>query len=467
MSIQKKVMSGVDAAWLHMEDPTNLMMVTGLAILDQPVDRARFRRTVEERLLSMDRFRMKVTEARRPGAMPYWESDPNFDLDAHLHYIALPEPGDKAALQMLLSDLASTPVDFSKSPWQAHLVDNVMGGSAMVLRFHHCMGDGTAMNYVMYRLMDTERNPEAPAQDAAHPRNREETSLVGSALKPVKGVFSLSRTLLYEGVESVLHPTHFLQRAEVAADSTAIVARMLAFPPDPDTPFKGKLGVQKRVAWSAPLDLADVKLAAGLCGVKINDILVDLTTGALRRYLLEHEAPADGLEIRAVLPVDLRAPDKAFELGNDFGLVFLSLPIGTADPLERLVTVRARMNALKESPEAVIFFSLLNLFGHTPQAVEEQVVNLFASRATTVFTNVAGPRQTLYLAGSRIERMTFWVPQSGRLGMGISILSYDGEVMLGVITDAGLVPDPEAITTAFTAEFAALLRRLQKAVDGG
>jgi diacylglycerol O-acyltransferase len=460
MSGKTKSMSGVDSAWLHMEDPTNLMMVTGVAFLDRPVDRVRFRRMLEERLLTLDRFTMKVIEGRLPVGTPHWETDPHFDLDAHIHYIALPDPGDEAALRMLLGDLASTPIDFSKPPWQMHLVDNVMGGSAMILRFHHCVGDGAAMNYVMYRMMDAERDP-APAPPAEEtPSERPPQGLLGTMFSPVTGAFNLSRKtagfLLHEGLDFILHPSHFLERAETATDSAGVVTHMLAMPPDPQTPFKGPLGVQKHVAWSAPLALEDVKFVAQTYDAKINDVLIGTMSGALRAYLLERGAEAD-LEIHAVVPVDLRPPEKAHELGNRFGLVFLGLPLEIGDPIARLFEVRGRMNELKQSPEAMVFLSMLSIFGHTPQTVEDQIVNLFASRATAVLTNVAGPRETLYVAGSRINHMIFWVPQSGRMGMGISIFSYDGEVLLGVITDAGLVPDPERIATHFNAEFAALL----------
>ena len=143
-------------------------------------------------------------------------------------------------------------------------------------------------------------------------------------------------------------------------------------------------------------------------------------------------------------------------LGNQFGLVFLALPLGLPDPVARLRTVKANMDAIKASPEATVFYGLLNVFGATPQQVEEQVVNLFGSKATAVMTNVPGPQMTLYLAGSRMRNGMFWVPQAGRLGMGISIFSYDGHVTLGVITDAGLVPDPETIARHFEQEFARL-----------
>jgi len=232
---------------------------------------------------------------------------------------------------------------------------------------------------------------------------------------------------------------------------------VLVMTPDPDTLFKGPLGVQKRVAWSNNVPLADVKTVTKAFDAKVNDIMLSAVAGGLRDYLLEREADLRDLEIRAVIPVDLRAPDKGIELGNAFGLVFLSLPLSIADPVKRLRETKKRMDAIKQSIEAVAFYSLLNVFGVTPRQVEEQALNIFASRATAVMTNVRGPGQALYMAGSKIENIMGWVPQAGRLGLGVSIFSYDGKVSVGVITDAGLVPDPERVTAGFRARFDELL----------
>jgi WS/DGAT/MGAT family acyltransferase len=215
--------------------------------------------------------------------------------------------------------------------------------------------------------------------------------------------------------------------------------------------------VQKRVAWSNNIPLVDVKTVTKALGTKVNDVMLSAVAGALRDYLIEREADVSDLEIRAVIPVDLRPPQQGIELGNAFGLVFLALPLSIADPVQRLHETKKRMDAIKQSIEAVTFYSLLSLFGVTPRQVEEQGLNIFGSRATAVVTNVRGPGQALYIAGSKIENIMGWVPQAGHLGLGVSIFSYDGNVSVGVITDAGLVPDPEHITAGVRARFDELL----------
>jgi diacylglycerol O-acyltransferase / wax synthase len=230
-------------------------------------------------------------------------------------------------------------------------------------------------------------------------------------------------------------------------------------PPDPPTVFKGELGRRKVAAWSSPVPLADFKAIGQAFGATVNDVLVAAATGALRRYLEKRGEPVAGVAIRASVPVNLRPPDQSHKLGNAFGLVFLTLPVGIADPVRRLNAIKREMDELKRSPDALVAYGVLSVLGVTPVEVESLGLRFFGSKATAVLTNVPGPREPLYLGGRKIADVMFWVPQSGRLGMGISILSYAGGVMLGVATDEGLVPDPDKIVAGFEREFAALKRR--------
>ena len=457
MTTTIKQMSPVDSAWLHMEAPTNLMMITGVSLLDQSIDFERFRKTIEVRLLSLDRFKMRIVEPRLPVGTPHWEVDPNFDLDAHVHRVALPEPGDMAELQRFISDLASTPLDFSKPLWQVHLVENVAGGSAMVMRLHHCIGDGTAMNAVLFRLMDAQR--DAPIGEVQEPVSEEHPprDFLSTVFRPVRSIGNAIRYLAHEGTESLKHPERIIEGAGAATEAATILGRVLLMTPDPETPLKGPLGVQKRVAWSNNIPLVDVKTVSKAFGAKVNDVMLCAVAGALRDHLIGRGLDVNDLEVRSVIPVDLRPPDRGIELGNAFGLVFLSLPLSIEDPLERLHETKKRMDAIKQSIEALTFYSLLNVFGVAPKQVEEQALNIFGSRATAVITNVRGPGIPLYIAGGKIENIMGWVPQAGRLGVGVSIFSYDSKVSVGLITDAGLVPHPEQITDTIRTRFDELL----------
>ena len=186
-------------------------------------------------------------------------------------------------------------------------------------------------------------------------------------------------------------------------------------------------------------------------------MLLAAIAGAIKGYLQGKGDDTDGVEVRALVPINLRPPGSGEELGNRFGIIAVELPVGFESPIERLYEVRRRMEALKTSYEPKVTLGLFAGLGYTPQIVQDKLFDLLLSRATAVMTNVPGPRQRLYLAGSELKQMMFWVPQSGNIGMGVSILSFNGEVHFGLITDAALVPDPEAIIALFAPEFERLL----------
>jgi WS/DGAT/MGAT family acyltransferase len=176
-------------------------------------------------------------------------------------------------------------------------------------------------------------------------------------------------------------------------------------------------------------------------------------SGALRDYMLERGEQVDGLTLRATVPVNLRPLEHAKKLGNHFGLVFLDLPVGLGNPVHRLEHVAECMNQLKSSRQAIVAYGLLAALGMAPAPVQELALEMFSRKATAVATNVPGPQQQLYLAGSPIREQMFWVPQTGSIGVGLSILSYNGKVHFGMIVDAKLIPDPRAVTKRFADEF--------------
>jgi hypothetical protein len=185
----------------------------------------------------------------------------------------------------------------------------------------------------------------------------------------------------------------------------------------------------------------------------------------LGRYLRRKGEPIGGLNIRAVVPVNLRPPDEPLRLGNAFGLVFLSLPVGISDPLERLNELKRGMDKIKGTPEAMVAFGILAAIGAATSTIQDFVLKLFAIKATAVMTNVPGPREDRFFAGKPIKDLMFWVPQSGKLGLGVSILSYSGKVYLGVVTDAGLVPEPQAILDEFYNEMSDYVKLVRNSTN--
>jgi diacylglycerol O-acyltransferase / wax synthase len=443
--LRRETMAPVDAAWLRMEDPTNLMMITGVLIFDTPLDERRFRLMIEQRLVArFDRFRMRAVLPAGGLASPYWEEDEHFTLDAHIHRLALPAPGGQAALEDLTSDLMSTPLDFSKPPWQFHLVEGYGAGSALIARLHHSIADGIALVFVLLSLTDTA---------AASPLQAPSPDITQNPLAPIVRAAESAIRDVSQFVES---PSWLGELARVGAAVPAALGKLVFQTPDPPTMLKGPRGVQKRASWSQPIPLELVKAIGAVAGATINDILLAAVAGSLRRYLLDHGAAIDGLNIRAVVPVNLRPLDQPPTMGNQFGVVFLSLPIGIADPYDRLTELRERMDTIKGSPEAVVAFGILSAMGRAPEALQDIGVSLFGSKATAVMTNVPGPRQTIYMAGSAIRQIIFWVPQSGHLSLGVSIISYAGHITIGFAVDTALIPEPERFIEGFHQEIESL-----------
>lgn len=452
-SHRKTPMSRVDHAWLRMERPTNLMMITGVMMFETPVDIVKLKKVLNERFLAYPRFRQKVVET---PTGTFWQNDADFDLDYHVRLSALPGKADKAALERFVSQMASTPLDKSKPLWQFHLVEKYDGGSALITRIHHCYADGIALVQVMLSMTDSEARPSK-----REPLSETWLKEDGKALKARMGMIDrymrLGERLLGKGMDFYRDPT----LAHVVAKEGGEIARELAvalsLSDDPDTVLRGKLGVSKRVAWAAPLPLADVKAISRVFNATVNDVLMTSMTGALRSYMIERGEQIDGISIRATVPVNLRPLEHARKLGNHFGLVFLDLPIGEKHPVKRLLQIVESMKQLKQSRQAVVVYGLLAALGMAPPALQNLAFEIFSRKATTVATNVPGPQMPLYLAGEKIKEQMFWVPQTGSIGIGVSILSYNGNVHFGLIADAKLIPDPDAVIQRFMPEFEKLL----------
>lgn len=463
-------MSPVDAAWYHIDGPANTAVITGILLTRRPLDFDRVRAVYTQRLAQFERFSQRVVERGLALATPHWERMPGFEIGQQLHHIALPAPGDRGALAALVSDLASTPLDRARPLWDVHVVDGVDGGSALITRMHHCIGDGTANVLVARALFDASPTGWRTAVAPAAPQPSEHSAQPG----PIERLFAPAidaagwsvgqlRAAIGGAIDAATHPGQLAEKAGLILAGAGTLAAELLKKADPRSPLKGEFGLGKRVAWSEPVAIADVKAIGAPLGAKVNDVLVAAMSGALRHYLKRRGVDVDHITVRAMVPVDLRPPERAAELGNYFGLVILELAVGAGDPLARLRRTKARMDELKRSPEAVAVLALFDIFGRAPKALEDFAVQLFGTKASVVMTNVAGPRQTLYLAGVPIEQVMFWVPHPGReLGMGISILSYRGQATLSVVADAHLVPDPEAITGRFRHEFAAMQSAVQR-----
>lgn len=450
---RREAMSKVDTAWLRMERPSNPMMITGVLMFSERMDIQRLRRLVTQRFLAYERFTQKPVET---AAGAFWKTDSAFDIDWHVQLTALPGHGDQRELEELTGQLASTPMDHGRPLWQFHLVEKYRGGSALIARIHHSYADGIALVQVLLSLTDTRRDPQK-SHHLTHAWLKDDGAAVAQRVGAVQRYMGMGMEVVEKGMEMYRDPTLAAVLAREGSDIGKELLSVLTLPNDPPSLLRGRLGTSKRVAWADPLDLEEVKAVGRACDCTVNDVLMATAAGLLRQYMIERGEAVDGLTLRATVPVNLRPLEHAKKLGNHFGLVFLDLPVGEPNPIARLQRVAASMRELKGSKQAVLAYGLLVALGMAPTAVQGAALDLLSLKASAVATNVPGPQQPLYMAGCAIEQMMFWVPQTGSIGIGLSILSYNGHVQFGLIADGRLVPDPHAAIRHFRSEFDKLL----------
>jgi WS/DGAT/MGAT family acyltransferase len=451
--MEHHALPAADAAWLHMDRPTNPMVVNSLVLLGEPLDVERAKEVFGSRVVGrFPRFRQRVVEA--PGRRPAFEDDPHFAIDNHLHRIAVPPPGDEAALRELVDDLITATLDRDRPLWHAYLIEGYGDGGAVLVRTHHCIADGIALARLMLSITD---QAEAPVE-AEPSHHHGPGGLLDAPYAAARAARVAGGAAVHEGMETLAHPRHVAELARTALRDSATVAKLLGSPPDGRTVFKEPLAGRRRVAWSRPFPLDAVKAAGRHHEATINDVLVAALTGALRDHLSAHGPLPD--EIRAMVPFNLRPLDAPIpeHLGNDFALILLSLPVGVEGRRDRLDAVRERMDAIKDSHEAPISYGILSGIGLTPPQVEDRLIGFFTEKASMVVTNVPGPRERVSLAGSSVEGVFVWAPCSGSIGTTVSILSYAGDVTVGFMTDVALVPDPRPLADAFAHELTLLCR---------
>jgi WS/DGAT/MGAT family acyltransferase len=418
----RQTLSHADNAWLQLEQPDNLMTIAGVMTCRKPVDFLQLKELIEDKLMRHERFRQQIVESRLPFGRPSWQEGEDFALSRHLHRVESPEPVDQQALEALVGDLLSSPLDPSQPLWQIHFLERFNGGSAIIYRVHHAVGDGLSLVRILLEMA----GGAEPAEVSLH-----------------------------QSVESLVQPAKVMELAETSGFGARILTRLITTRSDPDSVFRGKLAVEKKAAWSKPVALARIERATKRLGATIHDGLLSSLAGALGYYLEQQGARTRGLRLRAVTPINLRPPE-APVLGNRFGMIFVDLPVGIDDPAVRLAEVAESLARLRESPDSVVLFGALPDPGMTTSELEERALRLLGKKATAVVTHVAGPRGPIHLCGEEVYDLLHWVPMAGALGLGLSLVSYNKRVQLGVTTDAGLVPDPETIVAGFERSLAEL-----------
>ena len=465
---QSKPLNGADTAWLRMDSPTNLMIINAMLITEN-MRFEDFKHTIINRFLHFPRFLCKPVVK---SGQYFWEKDPFFDIDSHVKRVALPANADKKALQSYLADQVSIPFDSSKPLWQLLFVENYGEGNAIIFRVHHSYADGLALVSVFQSITDASPNV-APFvhggasrfQDEGEPQPADINyewpryqKAMDNALNRVERYTRLAKKMSNEGFHILKDQEALKELVGDGVKAAAEIAQLATLPADPKDLLKGPLGIRTTCAWSEPIIFEKFDGTAKVVGCKINDLLLSCVAGALREELLATGAKLDGQKIHVTLPVNIRSADKVDmglnpeDLGNCFGTVFVPLPIGIDNPLERVYKLKHDMIELKESLQPALSYAILYASGLMPKMIQKNVLESFGNKTSAVLSNVPGSKESRYICGAKIKEQMFWVPQTGDLGLGLSIISYAGQIQFGLVGDAKLFPNPERIVNRFVAQ---------------
>jgi WS/DGAT/MGAT family acyltransferase len=458
----RRTMGAVDSIWLSMDRPDNLMVIDSIMLLDGSADWERLEAVVARRLVErFPVFSQRAVDSGNPVGMPHWEDDESFALSRHLHRTTLEAPGDTATLQRFVEAQMARPLPRDRPLWELHLVDGHVGGDVVVARFHHALADGIALAQVLLSLTDDDPDGDLAEADAepvvaaSAPSGGGLLSAAQWVTRPVAAGVRGARQLLGE-FPSALNPAYAVEALTVARQ-TGHIADKLLLGQNPPSVLQGETGVGKRAVWSRPRSLQDIKRVGRAAGATVNDVLVGAVSGAISEYVVGRGG--DPEDLTTMVPVNLRGEEPLpRELGNKFALVMLPLPTSRLAPLQRLSEAKLRMDSIKQSPEAMLTFGIINAIGRTNPDVARFVVDFFAAKAIGVTTNVVGPMTGRYLAGTRIDAVLGWVPGSGQQTVGVCIFSYDGVVRVGFKVDAAVVTAPETLVEAFDDEMDTLVR---------
>ncbi len=446
-------MTSLDASFLYIEQPTALLHIGGIYTFARPLDHDRLVDDVHSRLHLIPRYTQRAVMVPLNLGHPTWEPDPEFDIGHHIPRHRLKSPGDDAALAALCARLFAEPLDRSRPLWEMHLIEGYGHGCAVLAKTHHCMIDGASGVQLINILMDPTPKPSAVSPPA---RARSRPALPHPLLQAAFGLLDTARAQLNLGrqaVASLAHPARGLHEARATLGAVGSVVRTL-LAGAPPTPFNGPLGKRRALAWTR-LSLNEVKAVKNRLGGTVNDVVLAVISGGLRDYLREHGVGVERTELKAMVPVNVRAEHDHLKLGNRVSMMVAPLPVGITDAVERLRQVSAAMELLKNGGQAAQMERVVALTDLLPPPLQRPLARLQASVSpvNTVCTNVPGPRETRYLLGEPVQMMVPLVPLAAGIGLGFAILSYADQVTIGLNADAGRVPDVERMADMLRESF--------------
>jgi len=443
----KDRLTGLDSSFLHLERDSAHMHVAGCSVFAgsaPPYDD--LVAAIESRLHLVPRYRQRLAFVPLGQGRPVWVDDPHFNLRYHVRHTALPRPGGEAELKRLAGRVFSQALDRSRPLWELWLVEGLAGGRFAVLsKTHHALVDGISGVDIATVLFDTSPDPlpvAAPDQEwDARPLPSRAQLLADALLERATVPAEAAR-----GIRATLRgPRTVARRAGRALGSVSALAwtGLQAAPP---SPFNQRIGPHRRFTW-VRADLARFKAIKNSLGGTVNDVVLAAVAGALGSYMRLHGRQTDGVDLKAMVPVSVRADVERGALGNRVAAMWATLPVGQADPVARLHTVSEAMVGVKQSGQAVGAEILTAVSGFAPPTIMAQAARLQARQRlfNLVVTNVPGPQFPLYLLGRELEAIYPMVPLAENTALGIAILSYNGQLNFGLVGDFDALADLEVL----------------------
>ena len=455
-------MSPLDASFLHIENDVSHMHIGSAAIFEgPPPSYEEFLAAIRAKLPLVPRYRQKVRFVPLSLGRPVWVDDPHFVLDYHVRHTAMPQPGGDDQLRNLVGRVMSQQLDRAKPLWEIWVAEGLQDGRwVMISKTHHSMVDGVSSSDLLSVLMDASREGGPAHADPWQPdREPNEAELVTGALAE-------RMASPYEGVRTMLSalrgPRRLSRTLWQGARDVAQTRSMLM--PVRDAALNGPIGPHRRWDWARGR-LADVKTIREALGGTVNDVVLAVITAGFRDLLLGRGQSIEDLTVRTLVPVSVRRESERGSYNNKVSAMFAELPVGIADPVERLAAVRTQMEDLKASRQAVGAEVLTSMTGFAPAmllALGGRVATRVPQRnLNTVTTNVPGPQHPLYLAGRRLLEVFPFVPLGSNLRVGIAIYSYDGGLGFGVTGDYDGAPDIDVLAKGIERGMAELVELAQ------
>ena len=450
-------LTGLDTSFLHLERGGAHMHVASTTIFEgPPPDYAEFRDHIASRLHLVPRFRQRLRSVPLAQGRPVWVDDPHLNLSYHVRHTSLPPPGSEQQLRVLAARIFSQQLDRSKPLWEMWLIEGLSDGRfAVVGKSHHALVDGVAGMDITTVLFDVEPEPKEGATGEPWVPEPEpsDAQLVAEALLER----ATSPGEIVRGLTAVVRgPRRVLEEAAENALAAGRFARLGMAAPR--TPLNVEIGPHRRFAW-VRASLIDLKRIKNALGGTVNDVVLAAVTGALRRYLLDRGHPVDGLELRAMVPVSVRAEGEHGQAGNRVAAMMVPLPVSSPDPAERMQLISGRIGDLKASRQALGAEVLTELTNFAPPTIAAQAARLQSRQRffNLTVTNVPGPQFPLYLLGRRMERIFPMVPLAKNQALCVGVFSYDGQVNFGLIGDYDSLSDLDDVASDLAASLSELL----------